>query len=932
MNPTPEEPPNDPDENLAFMLEKYRVINESPNRMEEARKFLAAGETISLPYVVENDGQKRPYRLYPMASYHLINSCVKTLEKHLEMEVNGGSRQPEDERQDTAIMCLADMLFAGACKSPDGKFTVHWVSKARENQPPKITINPHGRRVKQLADRLEKYRQTRIELARRAGKSINLPDVSAPYTIKTDIEMSYSHWKMVDPYNWDGRTPWELTDSVESRRENLGEEVVQGSGEAGLVDDYEEEIETQAQVVAQAKHLGLELPETLRYQAEQRGNVMATSPKAWIWDYDQSPVDFTVNYLCDNARGCLEEAHSLLLKSRSNRAYEEAGSQALLLDFKTKTNPENFWQIIKRITGAFPSNREEEEVETLEKLDTARFTVCLELTNRKLGINPDTFQEAFYNKIHGILADPARRETTTRNEVLMECVRECPEAKAKNWGEQEVEQWLEHLQSTAVGAYENSTGMETARKKLLAQLNRLFKAPREALESTQGKEQEEVIGKLQVILQSAANEFYKALSGKTGQMARRELRTKVYEMKGRAHSQGNNALEEKLGEMGRFIGSISSQIKSGQWYEHKEENTERIRDFLTVMLETPKGPGPEFPGSPQPAAKDPLEITCEFLRKIEGTKHGMGHKTIQNRLAAWKTNEMTHEGGQLAAALQKVARKRGTGAGPQDLRQTIQERSKTLEAAITLSQRIHEAADPVKETVKAFEEAVSVLRSPHSLKEEDHKGFEENLYFWKGVHYLGQNIQSRGEEGRYQLAATSRGTIQNLIAMAKAKLENRELTTQTGERLSQFSLTRTRERSLIAGAAVPLALWLEKPEKGCKTIITHQQFVAGLQERKEACDICLEIAKGEKDIERKTMDYAERNAWNKKTTNSFVIAEVIGVLEEPKDMTAGIQWAVANPQRAAEIASITEADTPGQILAKAKENPKTREPQAMAIQ
>jgi hypothetical protein len=127
----------------------------------------------------------------------------------------------------------------------------------------------------------------------------------------------------------------------------------------------------------------------------------------------------------------------------------------------------------------------------------------------------------------------------------------------------------------AVGAYENSVGMEKERKKLLSRLNHLFKTPREEWEKARilpPTQQGEAIDKIHNVLSSAAGAFYSYLSGKTGQLTRRELRTKVYSLKTAAEKRGDKDKVEAFTEMGRFISSISSQIKSGEWYEKEAEN------------------------------------------------------------------------------------------------------------------------------------------------------------------------------------------------------------------------------------------------------------------------------------------------------------------------------------------------------------------------
>ena len=910
-----EQAPNEPWANLCFILEKFCIIS-GENREQAAKEFLMAGEKVDLPRVMDKNGEKTPYRLFPMACYSVINSCVKLLERDLEMEINGGTPDEETERTAVGAMCLADMLFAGACTSPDGKFSIHWVRIDKGE----IALNPHGRRIKQLAARLGKYRTARLELAEKAGKELSLPSLSCKTTVEQDIQMSLSQWGMIDPRNWDGRAPWEITDSVESMKENLGVEAIAYDTPIGsLGSEFEDRAAIHDDVIAQRAWLDLpvgSIPENLRYHETQRGNILAQTPKAWIWSYAEDPLEFAVDYMCSNAKPCLEEAHGLLTKAQEDPRFEEAGSLALVFDSQSKNNPDSYWKLIKRVAGHFSSSRGPDPEAVLRKLDCARFTVCLEMTNRRLGVDPDEFQRIFQEKIHKILGDPKRRETVTRNELLLETLGETKAAKDKNWGAPDLEIWLEHLQTSAVGAYENSVGMEAERKRLLGMINHLFKTPREELEEAKrsGVGQEEVAVKLHGILTSATNAFYEYLSGKTGQMTRRELRTKVYAMKKSAEDRGKADLAQRLGTTGKFLSSISGQIKSGEWYSNKAANKEAIFNFLATMLECPKSGPVEFPGSKEPEPKDPLEITCDFLKAI-GINSPMGGGMIASAMADFEEYESSKEGGQLLAALKKITKgktEKEDERGPkQTLTGMIGERKRTLEEAIEISESIHTAKDPLRELHQKMEEAAEILRAPQRLDSEENEKFEKNLYFWKGLHYLTQNIQSRKEDERYQVSATGKGTLQNLIAMAKAKLKNKDIRRKDGGTLQQFGLTKTRERSLLSNVAVPLALWLEKDTKGTKTKITHEEFVGGLKDRLKACEVCLQISEDDQDMEKKTEEFKTAHKKARVMTNSFLIADAIGALEEPKELAAGLAWEMKEPKASAKLAEYRpDLDTP----------------------
>jgi len=1011
-----EKAPNDPWSALAWWMQKYCITRDGEGKTaeEEASEFLSAGPSVKLPQLITVNDERSPYRLYPITSYRIINACVKVLEKQLETEIAGESPSPEEETKIAGIMTLANLLFGGACTHPDGQFTIHRMDPIKKRP----VLNPHGRRVKQLAVRLEKYSTTRTELAARKGQKLELPTLSCREIINQEINNSLQIWKIVDGENWDGRNPGDLSDSLDSLKQNLGFEATVTA--EPLEDDFPDTLEIQSQEIAQSAWTNLNLPFNLRFQETQRGNILASSPLAWLWNFEEDPLTFVVDYVSSHAKPCLEEAHSLLLQAHMDPKYKEVGSLALILDPKNKNNPDSYWKIIKRLSQHFSSSQTNEPESTLKKLDCARFTLCLETTNRNLGIDPEEFSKAFHEKVRAILADPALRDTVTRNQILLDTLLETKDAQKLGWGKREGEQWLEHLQSTAVGAYENSIGMENERRKLLTKLNHLFKTPREELEkaSKNPTENVESIEKIHGVIASAANAFYSYLSGRTGQMTRRELRTKIYSLKTSAAKRGDRTQEEKLATMGKFVASISSQIKSGEWYTKEKENKSILFDFLIEMLRSPKTNELEFPGSTEPEAKDPLDITIDFLKAFSGeTEHPTGSHNITFILELCRTRQLEDEGGQLAAALTKITKNRV------ETLPAIKDRKTTLEGAIEISNGVHQADDPfafintrtqeeteiltfipteerpepfsrhpgepvppafdtegnlapigetetalqwlefetlrIQEANKDGKMTAANMQDAHrainagtlilqglpenspqleqralstttELKREVNLRLEKNLSFWKGMHYISQNIQSRREPEKYQISPTGRGTLQNLIAIAKAKLQNKELTGRTigstDAILKQFQLTRTRERTIAPNISIPLALWLSEKEKGTKTKITQEDFVKMLESRHHACILCLNINENDRAMQETLNTFQERELDDKNALNTSIINNCITMLENQEELTAGLRWQNSHPKELAKLGKQhPELDTPIMKIRQVQTKKKTKE-------
>jgi len=1005
--------PLEPWQALCFYLERFRVIKsgEGKPREEEALSFLGEGQEVKLPYVTTVQSELTPYRIYPIAAYRVINAAVKVLEKDLEKEIRGYTTDRLEIKTLIGIATLADTLFSGACTHPEGNFLIHRM----DPKTGEISLKGHGRRIKQLATRLTRWRAVYGDMLVEKGTDPNLPELSCREIVAQEISSSLQRFKITQGANFEGFSPIGSTDSIEALRENMGLEPTAMLGERGGSDEEAETWETE---VAQASWMGLDIPHNIRGRDTIRGNVISESPRDWIWTYEESPLDFVVNYVCAHAKPCLEEAHSLLIEASENPNVGQLGTYALTLDPKSKVNPDSYWKIIKRISHHFPSSKPETD-NISKKLDTARFILSLDAINKKLNIDAATFQRNYQQQVYeAIDKSKSSNEPITRNAILLKAIDlTCPAMS-----QIEKEQWLENLQSFAVGAYENSKGMELERKKLLGRINHLFKTPREELEKVKHNksQSQNAIEKLNTVIQSASNAFYKYLSGSTGQMTRRELRTKVQTMKKWAEQRGDAKLLEELNHISKFISSISSQIKSGQWYTKEKENKEILFNFLLTMLQTPKPlKGPEFLGSKEPEAKDPLEITIDFLRSFGEEKVlSPGKHAITEVIAMCKAREQADDGIQIADALKEITKNK-TETLP-----VIKERERALAGAIDISEFLHNSKNPIKDIAEKFEEELEILATEESptedidpfsdpsapkvfegkamgdtekqsaiiwlqkkaqefkdsqddpnfsqtptwlkkVKETEHmsrkileslarekntnqgqfnndilkenrnlqriinRRLEKNLSFWKGINYIGQNIQSRREAEKYQISPTGRGTLQNIIAIVKAKIQGREVAIdkdKTNKRITedktlrQFKVSRTRGRTLVTNAGVPIALWISKDIKGTKTKINKEDFLETLKSRHKACLVCLDLNKRDTSIEEKLHQFHEREKEDRNAINTHIIDQCITMLEDKEGLTKGLEYINSSRNKLSRISSQNPPlDTPNAIGIKAKE-------------
>lgn len=983
-----EDIPLEPWQALSFYLEKFRIIssNDDKTREGQATEFLKQASEVKLPYVTTVGGELTPYRIYPIAAYRIINAAVKVLEKEIEKSIQDKNTARLDHDVIVGIATIADTLFSGACTHPEGNFLIHRI----DQKTGELVLKGHGRRIKQLATRLSRWHTVYKDLLEESGSNLELLPLSCRQVVAQEISSSQQRFRITQGINFEGSSPLDSSDSIEALKENTGREPGVGFTAQTMDSTYwadsslgDEKREQWEEEIAQANWIGINVPQNLKFRESIRGNVLSENPKDWLWTYDEAPLDFIVNYVSTHAKPCLEEAHTLLIEAAENADLKPLGTFAQTLDPKNKVNPDSYWKIIKRIANHFPSSQPESE-NISKKLDTARFVLSLSAVNKKLNIDDTIFLKNYQKAVYEAI-DKSRTgsELITRNTVLLSALEETSPQMSSN----EKDQWLEHLQSFAVGAYENSTAMEQERKKMLARINHLFKTPREELEKAKHNENEnkDSVEKLNNVINSAAGAFYKYLSGKTGQMTRRELRTKIQSMKVWAEQRGDTKLVKELGEMTKFISSISSQIKLGQWYSNEKENKEKLFNFLLTMLKTPKPlKGPEFLGSTEPKAKDPLEITIDFLRSYGEEKMvPPGKHTITEVLNLCKTRQSADDGVELALALSEITKNKS------ETLPIIKERERALAGAIEISQKLQESTAPIKDIADIFEKELEILeteeaatgildpfedpqtpiissnnelktnskearewvdkkinefkqaqtnpedenheQSPNwlknvrqvenmtrvlveisnrnSLKEANdflnqnrelqkiiNNRLEKNLRFWKGINYIGQNIQSRRENEKYQVSPTGRGTLQNIIAIVKAKIQGREVTLDPSHKkfvdnktLRQFKISRTRQRTLVMNAGIPIALWLAKDTKGTKTIINKDDFIKTLQARHKACQVCLQLNQKDKSITEKLHQYNEREREDKNAINTHIIDQCITMLEDKEGLTRGLE-------------------------------------------
>jgi hypothetical protein len=726
----PELPPKEPFSALAWHLAHKAIIPfaKSKDFRQHAVRFLSNGTDVKLPTVAKTTlGKTKPYVLFPFPALEIIEICVSLVEKELESEIRGHNPKPEQEQILHGILTLADSLFPSACTSPKNDLKLHKPVPSKNNLtsliPSTFELQPtrHAKRLKQYATRLTKFCSARVGLWNSRNANKPLPTLSCNIVVNQEIADSYQRLKILDLENWDGTDPSRMMDSLDAMKDNLGFEATSTDSVPGSTNLSPDDFTADENEDARDQHTDWS---SKAKNTINRASIVHTSPNTWTWNYQEDPLETLIEYVATHTKPSLEKAHNLLTVHDTQQSAEKA----LILNPQYKKNAETYWIIINRIAQHFPATNSVESPETLQKLDAARFALSLETTNRNLGIDPSEFRNLFDTQIQRILNDPKQSATVTRTEILLSTVLQTQKAIHNNWGKQQAETWLEHLQSFGPGSYENSTQMESRRKQTLAKLNHYFFQPRielSKLSQDPNTTQEDKDIFLET-LEPGVNAIYQMSSGKYGLITRRELKTKLRSLIANAEKRNQPVLKEQLKSYYSFVTGISNQIKSGTWYSNAEQNKAVLRSFVHTMLEAPRITEQEFPGSTEPSPQDSLQVSIEYLRTFSSDKElPAGLQTLQKVLDLCRQQEVQHEGSTLAPLLKTLLspnqRSHDHIPPSRTTLASIENRISTLEGAIVIAEHLQNAPDPVTSMTELLRPEFAILaQNPNHDSQKQH--------------------------------------------------------------------------------------------------------------------------------------------------------------------------------------------------------------------
>src|ERR1035437_8133427 len=179
--------PKSPEVNLLEILKKYRLAGREKSLSEALQKY--KGKEIRLPVITLPDGKTVPFKLWSAPARNGLNACVKFLEDRLNKETKGTQAPTKEDEEIQAIVCKLSIIFLnGALNDPDGNKKLFYADKKKAG---KIKLSPKANWTRNLAKRLEKWREIKAELTK--SKSTNelfTTPTKAVETVESEIELA----------------------------------------------------------------------------------------------------------------------------------------------------------------------------------------------------------------------------------------------------------------------------------------------------------------------------------------------------------------------------------------------------------------------------------------------------------------------------------------------------------------------------------------------------------------------------------------------------------------------------------------------------------------------------------------------------------------------------------------------------------------------
>lgn len=917
---------------LCETLTKYRVVNpkEKETKEEATANFLRKGEKLELPIAVQiisktgepGDYRLMPYRIFPTAALESLNSSVRFLEYCLQRDNTPNQIEPEartnpynDPTIREGALQLATILIPNCLISPEREYQGKnspepspedaaggtLLHRANPKDPRKPIPTKRAKILKGLLGRLEKYELIRLATLKSGALETSpaLQEIQRlQYLFDQEIRASLNAWKLLRD------DVLEQTKHLDDMAYGEAQEALKDAshGEEGYDSDLNEDPldqeEAREDQQRQQTYYGeAQASSPTQEETERKRRNLPCEPDGWLWKETTDPMQVITSYVSEELLPRIEEQKEKFLADFQNPAKSQKEKQdKLFLLPEKKYNPNDYWKLATALSKEIP----EEDTEISKRLSSARFAVCLRETNLTKNIPHGDFLQEWEKTVSEHL--DGTKPQASRNHALLATLKRIDQSK--DWNTQQINQWLEHLQTLAPGGYENSSSQEKNRTQILQTLNKMLASLKEGLGGNKDTSEEALERTMKKISEGITN----SLSGPTGQTVRREIRYHIKTLKDEAVSQGEKVEAENFRQLWNWLTNISSQIKDGTWFEPEtQEATQKVvRGMIVDILSREIGKERDtFTCSPTPEGKNETLINIEFLKSISKDNANQGFA------GRYQLNHRIFE------AKNQIDDTRVKNLGT-TLPTKVWSREKNIE---NLPNKIRAAqkAEELLETLPKSKESLQNLYALADLhlerivnKPANDQEAEETMAFWEAMQSFAENIRMRKDKPQFQPTPLGRKMIRRCAQMAREHYTG----IQTVPSHLRESMTRNSRRViLLSNAIAPIGLWINAPIKGKnENETTHEEVIASFRERRE----------NRQEIHKLFDKHEGKNLENQVKTETMVsfalnlsaMDDISKFISKPEELSQGLLWQHRNQTQVKLLTEqFPQKDTPIERLA-----------------
>jgi len=917
---------------------KNRIVTPQKDENPEAAvaKFLQQGNNVNFPnkvrISVEGEPQEKwvPYRIWANPALDCLGASIKFLEYTIRRrsvkapkEDFQGFNPYNDPKILEGVSQLCNLLIPACLTSTHnlshknrkhptqaypGGILLH---RASPNNPEKPVLTKRAKLLKNAINRWIKYESTvRVLNGKNPTEDRSFQEIlEVQLLFQKELENSFIQFQTLQKEDLYGTA---LLD-----RSNAGGSL-QDDEEMDLSEDYPNlEAFEKAKDHQEQNDWYSEFEENVFGEDQKRvlRSNIPCEPHGWIWNHPQEPLEYICQYVSENIVPKLnEKREGVFLAIRQGHLEKDKKNDLLFYDPTRTSNPKDWWKVYQKISDQDPI--QEEDPKTLELLASARFAVCLEETNHTFQISHNQFLAQWEKTVEDHLA--GKTPFPSRNHALQATLEALPQCK--EWTKKEKDQWIEHLQTLTIGGYDTSLSQEKNRGEILTLLNNTFKSISLLLKDRTEKGLDpKKVEQASLTLERVAEGIVDALTGPTGQTVRKEIRHHLQTKKVEALEKNQKEDAQNYTEAINWLASTSSKVKSGEWFDPKEQQISKdtMHGILIGLLTKSVQEDKEvvFEMSPTPKPRDPLSLNLDFLKGIskDNTQNGFaGRHTIETYIDKSKSQIDSLREKNIGTSIPTSFWKQNPKG------QSIETKLRSAEEAQKIVEKVHASENPVGTLFEMTKENLETLAQDPS--KDTHEKTSQAMAFFQGILYLNENIRMRREDPHYRISPEGRGIIKSCENVAREKLQSDSIVpTKVRESLGQKS----KQSLLLTNAIAPVALWIQKPTKGKTNIITHEEFADSLQQKKE------ELTQIKTLLEKTTPEEISKQTQKEDiityALNLEVYSQATNFIEDPEKLANALTWQHRNIERAVTLWNKNpENDSPITRFEAATSKPKTK--------